>query len=298
MEDKKMICKVCGSDKHKLKFEHVSDINFNMTNRLYNWYSCSDCDTFQILPIDFKKEELSEYYEEYDPHSHKLKLVSRFSNSPISLVINHIKSLKNLNDEFSVLDIGCGDGNLLYNLRNSFPKSILYGIDYNIASSSYNLVDSNVNLFQGNLVDFKFEIQFDFICNSQLLEHLDEPEDLFNLLKSTLKVDGIGFLDIPNADSKSFKLFGKNWVHLDTPRHRILYKTNSLNKILEKYNFQKIRIQYFGTGFAYLSSFLLFVKEKKLFTMKLPFKIQWVISKCIQLFLKSDDKIFLVFKHK
>lgn len=298
MENQKLICKVCGSLRYQSKYRDVGDSNFSMTDRLYNWNSCLDCDTLQISTNDLKEEDLAEYYKVYDPHTHKVRIVNKWSNSPINKVINHIKSLKDIDDSFSILDIGCGDGSLLYNLRDTFPNSVLYGIDFNTSSSNKNLANSNVRLYQGDLTDIAFDMKFDFVCNSQLLEHLDNPSDLFNLIKVCLKKDGLGFLDTPNADSRSFKLFGSNWVHLDTPRHRVLYTPNSLNIILEKNNFQKIEIKCFGTGFAYLSSFLLLLKKKLQLRSKPPFKFQWMIAKIIELFIKSEDKIFLVFKHK
>jgi len=298
MESEKIICKVCEGKNITLRYDGVKDINFNMTDRKFNWFKCKNCGSLQIYSVDTFKEDLSKYYENYDPHTHELKLVSKFSISPISLVINKIKSLKDINSNFSVLDVGCGDGNLLFNLRNSFPNSSLYGIDFNVESTKKKLKSFNINLIEGSLADIGFNEKFDFICNSQLLEHLENPSDLINLISSNLKKNGIAFLDVPNAESRSFKIFGRNWVHLDTPRHRILYTPTSLTSILIKNRFNVIEVKKFGTGFAYLSSLLNLLKETYHINLNISSKLKWIFAKVIQVFIKSDDKLFVVFKLK
>ena len=293
-----MICKVCESNNITLSFDGVRDINFNMTDGTFNWYKCENCGSLQIYAVDNFKEDLSKYYGNYDPHTHELKLVSKFSVSPISLVINKIKSIRDSNAKFSVLDVGCGDGNLLFNLRNSFPNCTLYGIDVNIESAKTKLKSFNINLVEGSLADIVINERFDFICNSQLLEHLADPLDLINLIGSKLKKDGIAFIDVPNAVSKSFNVFGRNWVHLDTPRHRILYTPTSLKSLLMKNRFSVIESRTFGTGFAYVSSLLIVLKEKYNINLNLSSKVKWMLAKAVQLFIRSDDKVFVVFKLK
>ncbi|WP_353077513.1 class I SAM-dependent methyltransferase [Flavobacterium sp.] len=298
MENKEIICKICNNSIKSLRFQRVRDINFKMTTRLYDWFSCENCGILQITANDDFKEDLSEYYKKYDPHSHGVKLVSRFSISPISLIQKKLKLSMNSSENFSVLDVGCGDGNLLFNIRSSFPNSVLSGIDFNIESAKYNLRNCDVTLWELSLIDFSQSEKFDFICCSQLLEHLDDPSDLFNLIKRNLNKDGLACIDIPNINSRSFKIFGSNWIHLDTPRHRILFSPKSLKSILIKNGFDVLEIKTFGTGFAYLSSFLNFLNVRFGFNLKLPFKIKWVLSKIIQIIIKSDDKIFVSFKLK
>lgn len=298
MENKEVICKICKNSIKSMKFQGVRDINFMMTSKLYDWFECENCRILQISSHDSLIEDLSEYYKKYDPHSHAVNVVSRFSISPISLILNKLKSLRNSRHNFSILDVGCGDGNLLFNIRNKYPNSVLSGIDFNIESAQYNLRNCDVTLWEQSLIDFYSDEKYDFICCSQLLEHLDDPTDLFKLIKRSLNVDGLAFIDIPNLNSRSFNYFGSNWIHLDTPRHRMLFTPESLKSILIKNGFDVLEVVTFGTGFAYVSSLLNLLKDRLGFNQKIPFKIKWILSKFVEVIIKSDDKIFVSFKLK
>ena len=58
-----------------------------------------------------------------------------------------------------------------------------------------------------------------------------------NLVKNTKIVkaklisnEGIVIIETPNTDCIQFKLFKNNAIHLDSPRHRVLYNKKNLSK--------------------------------------------------------------------
>jgi 2-polyprenyl-3-methyl-5-hydroxy-6-metoxy-1,4-benzoquinol methylase len=286
-----MNCKICGNSM-TLYFENCSDINFSMTNSSFNWYKCENCKLLSISKNSLVDENIEEYYKEYDPHNHGVKKLSKFSNSSINKVIKDLKNNKSESSEFTLLDVGCGAGNLLFNVKSHFKNSKLYGLDYNINSVSQNLKGLDIEIYKGGLNDLNGELKFDFIVSSQLLEHVDNPVDYINFLKKHLKNNGIAYIDIPYYGSKSFKLFKNYWVHLDTPRHRNLFEIETLVNLFSDYDL--IQILKFGTGYAYLTSLTNLVKYKFKFS-KLsinPF-VAFTLSKFIELFIKSDDKLFI-----
>jgi 2-polyprenyl-3-methyl-5-hydroxy-6-metoxy-1,4-benzoquinol methylase len=288
---KKMNCKVCGN-KMNLYFENCVDINFSMTRNVFNWHKCESCNLMSISPINNSLEVIEEYYNEYDPHKHGVKKLSKFSKSSINKVIKDLKKNQYESAEFTLLDVGCGAGNLLFNIRTEFNKSNLYGLDFNIKSATINLEGLGVKLFQGGLNDLNSDLKFDFIVSSQLLEHIDNPIDYVNFLSKHLKRNGVVYLDIPFIGSRSFRLFKNYWVHLDTPRHRNLFEISTLTQLFKDY--ELMQINKFGTGYAYLTSIINLMKYKFKFSQLSikPF-FAFIISKFIEIFIRSDDKLFI-----
>jgi 2-polyprenyl-3-methyl-5-hydroxy-6-metoxy-1,4-benzoquinol methylase len=293
----KVKCKACFSLDTERVLRDVSDINFGMTSNTYHWYRCKDCGTWSISAAGSFLENLDDYYSEYDPHTHKVKVVSNYSVTPISLVIKELAvdfSLKT--SALKVLDVGCGDGNFLFNLREVYPTIDLHGLDVNIDAAERNLIHCNVKLWKGDLAGFSPGTLFDIINCSQILEHLEDPTDLIRIFDKFLKPDGIVFIDVPNIQSRSFKYFRSYWVHLDTPRHRVLFTPESLKRLLITHGYKTILVKKFGTGFAYVSSILLFLRLNYEVELALPFRIKWILSKMIHFVLRSDDKMFLKIK--
>ena len=107
---------------------------------------------------------------------------------------------KNLPDHFepqTVLDLGCGNGNITNSLLELFPKA-----KYTLVDASQDMIDlcqSRFNLFNVNYVnsyfnDFKFEAhRFDLIVAGFSLHHCarDDKPILYKNIHKALKPDGI-----------------------------------------------------------------------------------------------------------
>jgi SAM-dependent methyltransferase len=288
-----MFCKICKSDL-QLKYSGVSDINFKMTKDIFDWYECKVCSSLQIMSRS-KEENLDKYYDNYIPHKGgvKKRKLGRVSN--LSIIVDQIEKFSK-SGKFSLIDIGCGSGSVLYNLRLLYPDSNLCGVDYNIEESEKNLATSSVELFQGELDSIPKNIKFDFIINSQLLEHIDSPETYRSFLCRHSHVSTVVVLDIPNISSTSYKFFGKYWVHLDTPRHRVHYTVDSIKILLDNFLLKEKR--FFGDNYAYTSS----LKNKFNISLQSGGIVVRLVERFIveisRLFLKVDDKVSFTFVGK
>lgn len=61
--------------------------------------------------------------------------------------------------------------------------------------------------------------KFDVIGLWHSIEHLPRPWEVVTQAARCLNPGGLLVIAAPNPESKQFQLFGKNWVHLDAPRH-------------------------------------------------------------------------------
>ncbi|MFH1280548.1 MAG: class I SAM-dependent methyltransferase [Candidatus Beckwithbacteria bacterium] len=143
-------------------------------------------------------------------------------------VLGQIPSNKNL----KFLDIGCGDGVLLY-LISQKTKAQLFGIDSD--SDSLKTAKSKVNakFFQASAYKLPFKTQsFDIVIASEIIEHLKNPEKMLSEIKRVLKPKGLSLITTP------VKLFPKP----EDPMHVQEFSTSDLNNLLTKY-FSKVIIK-------------------------------------------------------
>ena len=89
--------------------------------------------------------------------------------------------LKLIPDQAKVLDLGCGDGSLLAQLRDQ--RSVIgYGIEIEFESVK-SCIQKGIPVFQGNLNEGLQEFKpnsFDWVLLSQTLQQIDDPVTLLN----------------------------------------------------------------------------------------------------------------------
>ena len=114
----------------------------------------------------------------------------------VSKVIMEIKDVKN------ILDVGCGFGLLSKELKKTYPKLDLYGIEHakEASQSSHKILKLlQCNIENMALIKSKLKTQqFDVIIFSDVLEHFYDPVGIIKSSQSLLKQDGIIVVTVPN----------------------------------------------------------------------------------------------------
>lgn len=77
-----------------------------------------------------------------------------------------------------------------------------------------------------------------------VLEHLDNPVQALQLLRPSLRDDGLLMVEVPNRAGWGAALTGEYWYHWDLPRHRLHFTPASLRLVLEKAGFRVERVQH------------------------------------------------------
>jgi len=123
-----------------------------------------------------------------------------------------VSELKKVNLEGNGIDIGCGSGNLIIDIRKKIPKLNLTGVD--ISSEILDLAKKKIN--QTSLlesIEFKIgtveKLPFpdnssDFIISTLSLHHWINPLNAFNEIYRVLKKNGILLLFDFRRDSRRF----------------------------------------------------------------------------------------------
>jgi 2-polyprenyl-3-methyl-5-hydroxy-6-metoxy-1,4-benzoquinol methylase len=120
------------------------------------------------------------------------------------VIFNHMKDNGLLSNTMSVLDVGCGFGNLLNLISAQYPEASLLGTDFS-ESKIYHLkgIYSNIDFKVHNIYD-ALEGTFDLIICTEVLEHLLYPRKALVRLVEALNSNGKAFITVPNGRLDTF----------------------------------------------------------------------------------------------
>lgn len=148
------------------------------------------------------------------------KRMDQFLEKLISIMGGDVSNKK-------LLEIGCGEGKLLFELkkRGAIVKGIEIGPQSEIAKNKYGLDILNEPLSKEGIND-KFDCIFSYGC----LEHIDDLESFFEGSRSCLNNNGLFFHSVPNSQL-SFERFDlDNLVHQHinyfTPKNGVILFDN------------------------------------------------------------------------
>lgn len=134
-----------------------------------------------------------------------------------------------------VLDIGCGNGGFLWQMRSlgwdvcgvePDPKSAVHARGAGL--------DVRDGLLQQQSLP---EAHFDAIIMNHVIEHLHDPVDTLRRCWKLLKPGGQITLATPNWGSRGHQLFAADWMALMPPTHLVLFTEASLHRALEACGF-------------------------------------------------------------
>jgi len=260
-------CEICGNTLFTSKFKGFDKL-IGITGE-FKIVECNYCGVQFINPQPSYKE-LSKYYDNkkyyslkrIDKNSYKTKLklflyklyfiknkryLLKILFSPIKFMIRTVIIEK----DKKLLDIGCGSGQFLYEMKQLGLD--VSGIENGILDKE--LAD-NLRIQNKDLISAKYPSNyFDVITINHVLEHLNNPTATIREIYRILNQDGKLIIGIPNTNSLANKLFNKNWLAYDVPRHLFNYSDKLLIGFLKKNKFKIKKIRYNSRPSQFVMSF-------------------------------------------
>lgn len=230
----------------------------------FEYFQCENCKALQIKNIP---NDISKYYENYYTANKKFVKINNFRKTlwllrtqfaltkfyPLletfryNAILHwvHISKLKKMS---MILDVGCGNGDILYEFSKHGFRN-LFGIDPNLVDSSTEVL----HLEKTDLFSFQNKSKFDLIMFNHSFEHIIEQHATLKKAISLLNVDGTIMIRIPVVN-KAFEMYREHWVQIDAPRHFVVHSLTSIN-LLCKMNNADIYHRFFdSTAFQFLGS--------------------------------------------
>lgn len=131
-----------------------------------------------------------------------------------------------------LLDVGCGDGELGEMMVKRGWRA--NGIEPSEAAVR-RARERGVDAVEGTLATVEPEAgAYDAIVFNHSLEHIPEPVGALQTAREGLRPHGLVAVSVPNFDSWARHRFGRNWFHLDLPRHRVHFTDGALRTALQR----------------------------------------------------------------
>ena len=259
-----MKCVICGFSISLKDIIKVKEMMFG-TKEEFEYYQCGNCEALQIkdVPKDIFKYYNENYYTEKKGYSQINRLRKFFWRIRSNLSLNgfypiiklfspnsilHWAHLSKINKNSRILDVGCGNGDVLFEFNKHGFKD-LFGIDPFLG----NIKLPGIELIKTDLLSFSTKSKYDLIMFNHSLEHLYDHHNTIKRAIELLNDNGIIMIRIPLVN-KAFEIYKENWVQIDAPRHFVIHSLKSMNLLCEK-NGAIVYHYFFDSGaFQFLGS--------------------------------------------
>ena len=247
-------CPLCKSGAIKKRFACID--NF-ATGESFDVYECADCGLAFTQGIPDEKE-IDRYYESptYISHSNTSKgivnstyhLVRKLMLRNKARLVERLTLLKN----GKILDYGAGTGHFA---RVMVSKGWdVTAIEKNCRARELALSEFGFRMHPVEaLADIK-ERELDVVTMWHVMEHIQEPDKMWNQLYRILDDTGIAVIAVPNSISYDAQRYREHWAAYDVPRHLWHFTPSTIVRWGEKHGFNVKLIDYLDGDEAGLKS--------------------------------------------
>jgi len=217
-----------------------------------NLCKCKEC-SFVFDKRIPSKEELYEHYKVY-----AYSALKPISNETVKSYNRLLDEFEKYRDTGYILDMGCGQGDFLVEAKKRNWK--VYGTEY--SQAAVNLCKSrDIEMYQGDLDrDIFLDISFDIITSFEVIEHINTPQKMIEVVEKKLKLNGLFYCTTPNFNALLRYLEKDTFKMIIYPEHISFYTKKSLTFLGKKYNLKILKVLTTGID---IGRFIAVIKPKK-----------------------------------
>lgn len=264
------VCMVCNKNTSPELIGHVSEHEYsNTTSLIFPVYRCPQCQLTYLCPrpdvSELKTIYPSDYYTYHlsanmqDASASKKSfmnsiLISLDKRSYCKRILPFITKQKA--GPLRILDIGCGDGTQLNEMKNFFPGCETQGIDIN-KDAVETAQRSGHKVYCGRFEDMDLPSgYFDLVYSLHVIEHVERPDLFMDKCLNLLSQDGILLIETPNTDSLDYYMLkNKHWGGYHPPRHWYLFNIETFRHLAKRLNAEIVSFSTYNTGVFWNWSF-------------------------------------------
>jgi SAM-dependent methyltransferase len=220
--------------------ETLFDANDPATGDSFTIVRCRRCDLAQTAPAP-SEAELDGYYPK-GYHSTTKRYRGGMDRVLSMVHRSRIRAMERLlGGTGSVLDIGCGPGVLINQMRSRgwrvrgterSPSAAQQARD--VFHLDVSAVDVDELVATG--------ATFDAVVLWHVAEHLHSPGDTVRGIARLLRPGGVLLMAVPNFGSPEARFGRAGWFHLDVPRHLVHFTPSTLRAILDSAGFRPVKV--------------------------------------------------------
>ncbi len=201
---------------------------------------CEQCDllwTYISEPIDPDELYSDEVYQVVDNRGSVFeKIILREA----AAVLRQASALRKRPTPGRLLDFGCGKGQFLVQAKEMGWQAL--GVETsaqraNFAREQYGARVCD-DLYESGVIESG---NFELITLNHVLEHLPRPMPLLEeLLRHNLSANGLAYIEVPRLDSWQSNIAGRDWMHLDIPKHLSHWTEPQLRRALASLGYKVV----------------------------------------------------------
>jgi len=166
-----------------------------------------------------------------------------FDKVRIALTMQRMRPLLPSGARARILELGFGRGLMLRRFLDAGHE--VHGIEAGMLDVDVDpLVRERATLHFGRAEQIDLpRNHFDLVYGVHVIEHLSDPQRVFDKLAMALVPGGRFYFVTPNAESMGLEIFGDAWWNLEDPTHLNFFSGRSLTKMLETAGFHDVRVE-------------------------------------------------------
>ena len=230
-------CPLCNSSAIKKRFACIDEF---ATGESFDVYECAGCGLAFTQNIPDEKE-IDRYYESptYISHSNTSKgivnstyhLVRKLMLRNKARLVERLTLLKN----GKILDYGAGTGHFARVMASKGWD--VTAIEKNSRARELALSEFGFRMHPVEaLADIK-ERELDVVTMWHVMEHIQEPDKMWEQLYRILDDTGIAVIAVPNSISYDAQRYREHWAAYDVPRHLWHFTPSTIMQWGEKHGF-------------------------------------------------------------
>lgn len=148
---------------------------------------------------------------------------------------------KKFSDGGYLLDVGCGNGQLLQRFGRYGFHCEGYDVDENALRAAQSI---GVTTYSGAFSELTLDQKYGVVILNQVLEHLHDPLITLLRVKELLLENGTLIISVPNVRCVDFRMLRDSWTAFQAPTHLFHHNIDSLTFLLEKAGFRITQVAY------------------------------------------------------
>jgi SAM-dependent methyltransferase len=249
-------CLVCGAPaRHR----------FDSVVKGFDVLGCDRCGSARTWPA-LSAEALGSWYPKSYYGAGNVRFNPLFERLTRWFRRRRVGVVRRLTKPGPVLDVGCGRGLTLHFLREAGYQPV--GVELSPLAASHARDVLGLDVRTGDFLAQPFASDhFEAVIFWHSLEHMDDSIRALERAWEILKPGGLLVVAVPNIASIQAASTGREWFHLDVPRHYVHFSARGLGDALRQRGFRILSVAHFSmeqNPYGWIQSLLNRVFERDL----------------------------------
>jgi 2-polyprenyl-3-methyl-5-hydroxy-6-metoxy-1,4-benzoquinol methylase len=222
-------CPICNTNDFS---PWLSCEDYTSSHETFTLVKCASC-SFVVTNPRPNETTLPNYYlsDQYISHSGKTNGIIGFLYlwARTYTLQWKLKLIQKLNSRGTLLDYGCGTGQLLAVFKKKGWD--IAGVEPSASARQQATKITGIKI--ANQLNEHAGQQFDIITLWHVLEHISDLRTKLAELKSLLKSDGTLLIAVPNLESSDAKHYKNYWAGYDVPRHLWHFSKSTITSLVQ-----------------------------------------------------------------